>query len=71
MENIGIAFLAIANQAHDWASDLASEDGHYYDDVVDYCGPNNRYYREAIRAMQWQASDASRQIIPADFEIEF
>ena len=71
MENIGLAFLAISDMAHEWAEDFAGERGRDYDTVMECHGANNRFYREALTEMQWQAGESDREPVPADFEIEF
>ena len=71
MENIGIAFLAIAEMAHDWADDLAGERGLGYDFIRLVHGERNIYFRDALEEMQWQAGEADLEPVPADFEIEF
>jgi hypothetical protein len=48
MENIGIAFLAIAETAHEWADDIASESGRDYDAVRARLGERNKYFRLAL-----------------------
>jgi hypothetical protein len=69
MENIGIAFLAISEMAHEWADDLAGERGLGYDFIRLVHGERNIYFRDALEEMQWQASEHAP--VPADFEIEF
>lgn len=71
MENIGIAFLAISDMAHEWAEDMAGESGRDYDRIMERHGANNRFYRDALEEMAWQAGESDREPVPADFEIEF
>ena len=74
MENIGIACLAIAEMAHEWAEDLAGERGRDYDAVRARLGQRNVYFRDALEEMQWQAEHVW-DVLPGDidpsFEIEF
>ena len=71
LENIAVAFNAIAEMAHEWAEDFAGERGRDYDAIRARLGNENIFFREAMEELSWQASDASRQTVPVDFEIEF
>jgi hypothetical protein len=70
MENIGIAFLAIADMAHEWAEDMADSSGRCYDAIRETYGARNRWFREALEEMSFQASYVDYVDDPS-FEIEF
>ena len=71
MQNIAKAFIDIAETAHEWAEDMADSSGRCYDAIREAYGQRNHWFREALEEMQWQASDASRQTVPVDYEIAF
>ena len=71
MQNIAKAFIDIAETAHEWAEDMADSSGRCYDAIREAYGQRNRWFREALEEMQWQAGDADREPVDPSFEIEF
>lgn len=69
MDNIGIAFLAIAELAHEWADDFAGERGHNYDAIRARFGQRNVYFRLALEELQWEQRPFME--VTPDYMIEF
>lgn len=70
MENIAQAFIDIAEMAHEWAEDLADSSGRCYDAIREAHGARNRWFREALEEMSFQASYVD-YVDDMSFEITF